>query len=55
VQGALMSFGVDIVRIGSFLLLGTKNTAAAKFTDKNVVSDREKVADARDWNATETG
>ena len=55
VQGALMSFGVDIVRIGSFLLLGTKNTAAAKFTDKNVVSDREKVADARDRDATETG
>ena len=42
------------MRIDSFLLLGTKNTAAAKFTDKNVVSDREKVADARDRDATET-
>ena len=54
VQGALMSFEVDIARIGSFLLLGTKNTGAGKFADKNVVSDREKVADAQDQDATET-
>ena len=54
VQGALMFFGVDVVRMGIFLLLGTKNTTTAKFTDKNVVSDPEKVADPQNQDVTRT-
>ena len=45
-QDALLFFKVSGVRITSFLLLRTKNTATACFTDKNVVSNRGKVANA---------
>jgi len=40
--------------MGIFLLLGTKNTTTAKFTDKNVVSDPEKVADPQNQDVTRT-
>lgn len=54
VQRLLMFFGVDVVSIDSFLFVKHENTAAPKSNDKNVVTDREKVADSQNQDATKT-